>query len=334
MLLGGGVTDIISHMYKNIISLENLYEAWREFIRGKKNKKDVMEFSLNLSENIFKLYLDLKNKTYTHGGYEEFHISDPKPRVIHKASVRDRLLHHAMYRILYPYFDKQFIYDSYSCRLGKGTYKACNRFRYFSRKVSQNNTRTCWVLQCDVRKFFASIDHQILLDEIKKHPSIDTDTQWLIENVVRSFQSTEEAKGLPLGNLTSQLLVNIYANKLDQYIKHALRMKYYIRYADDFVFLSQNKDELEIILIMIQNFLKNELGLQLHPNKVFLKTLGSGVDFLGWVHLPTHRVLRTATKRKMMCKLKNNPRKETVQSYLGLLGWGNTYKLKNEANVI
>jgi hypothetical protein len=111
-------------------------------------------------------------------------------------------------------------------------------------------------------------------------------------------------------------------------------MKYYIRYADDFVFLSQNKDELEIILIMIQNFLKNELGLQLHPNKVFLKTLGSGVDFLGWVHLPTHRVLRTATKRKMMCKLKNNPRKETVQSYLGLLGWGNTYKLKNEANVI
>ncbi|MDQ5949472.1 MAG: RNA-directed polymerase [Patescibacteria group bacterium] len=320
--------------YTDIISIENLLCAWREFQKGKRKRKDVQIFQLHLMDNVFDLHLDLKNKTYSHGGYEEFHISDPKPRVIHKASVRDRLLHHAMYRILYPYFDKQFIHDSYSCRLGKGTHKACNRFRYFSRKVSQNNTRTCWVLQCDVRKFFASIDHQILLDEIKKYSDIDIDTLWLIENVVRSFQSTEEGKGLPLGNLTSQLLVNIYANKLDQYIKHALRMKYYIRYADDFVFLSQNKDELEVVLVMVRNFLKNELRLQLHPNKVFLKTLGSGVDFLGWVHFPIHRVLRTATKRKMMCKLKNNPRKKTVQLYLGLLGWGNTYKLKNKINMI
>ena len=155
--------------FEEIISIENLLLALKQFLSDKRNRKDVQEFQLHLMDNILSLQNDLKNKTYTHGGYHAFNISDPKPRQIHKAKVRDRLLHHAIYRILYPYFDSKFIHDSYSCRINRGTHKAINRFRDFSRKVSKNNTKTCWVLKCDIRKFFASIDHNILKEILKKH---------------------------------------------------------------------------------------------------------------------------------------------------------------------
>jgi RNA-directed DNA polymerase len=320
----------MSHEYKNIISIKNLCDAWTEFICGKKSKKDVAEFSLNLSQNIFKLHEELRTKTYRHGAYEAFSISDPKPRSIHKATVRDRLLHHALYRKLYPYFDKKFIHDSYSCRFAKGTHRALERFKHFYNKVSHNHTRTCWILKCDIRKFFASIDQGILIGIVKKHITDENIVQ-LIENIVDSFQSTGSGKGLPLGNLTSQLLVNIYMNQFDQFVKHNLKQKYYIRYADDFVFVCHDKEVLLELLPKINSFLCNNLKLALHPNKVFLKTFSSGVDFLGWVHFPKHRVLRTATKNRMFRNLENEAKKETVASYLGLLSHGNAFKLKKQA---
>ena len=135
-------------------------------------------------------------------------------------------------------------------------------------------------------------------------------------------------KGLPLGNLTSQLLVNVYMNEFDQFTKRELKVKYYIRYADDFVILSENKNYLENLLLKISDFLEKELKLQLHPDKVFIKTIASGVDFLGWVHFPKHRVLRTTTKRKMFKRLGENPKEESKRSYLGMLKHGNGYKLK------
>ena len=318
------------HDYNNIISIKNLCDAWTEFVRGKKSKKDVAEFSLNLSQNIFRLHNDLQTKTYRHGSYEAFSISDPKPRSIHKATVRDRLLHHAIYRILYPYFNKKFIYDSYSCRQIKGIHRALNRFNDFVMQVSQNNSRTCWVLKCDVRKFFASIDQVTLINIFRRHVS-DADTIWLIGRIIESFQSTAPDKGLPLGNLTSQLLVNVYMNECDQYIKHELRLKCYIRYADDFVIMHHNKSVLMDILPKVQNFLGEQLKLSLHPDKVFLKTAASGIDFLGWVHFPDHRVLRTTTKKRMFKNIKTKEGKaETVQSYLGLISHGNGWKLRQE----
>ena len=310
------------HTYNHIISLENLYQAWREFVRGKKYKKDVAEFALNLSTNIYNLHHDLKTKTYLHSGYHPFTISDPKPRNIHKASVRDRLLHHALYRSLYWHFNQKFIYDSYSCRLGKGTHKAMQRFTKFGRKASFNHAKTLWVLKCDVKKFFANIDQDILLQILTKHLT-DPDTLNLLKTVIKSFPN-----GLPIGNLTSQLLVNIYMNEFDQFMKHTLKVKYYIRYADDFVIMSQDKLYLEKLLLEIQSFLYTKLKLTLHPDKIFLKTLASGVDFLGWVHFPDHRVLRTTTKRRMFSKLRDNPKDETIKSYLGLLQHGNTWKLQ------
>ncbi len=134
------------HKFEEIISLDNLLEAWKEFIRGKRNKRDAQEFSLRLMDNIITLQNELASGTYRHGGYQAFNIFDPKPRHIHKASVRDRLLHHAIYRVLYPFFDQTFIVDSYSCRLDKGTHKALNRFCQFGYKVGRNHTRTCWGL--------------------------------------------------------------------------------------------------------------------------------------------------------------------------------------------
>src|SRR3989338_6466771 len=180
----------LSHVYEHIISPENLLEAWKEFLNGKRGRKDVQEFQLRLMDNILSLHTDLKNRTYIHSGYHAFNISDPKPRNIHKATVRDRLLHHAIYRVLYPYFDKKFISDSYSCRLNKGTHKAIRQFQRYFWKVSQNNTKQCWVLKCDIKKFFASIDHSILIVILKKHIH-DADAIRLLETIIGSFYSTQ-----------------------------------------------------------------------------------------------------------------------------------------------
>ena len=313
-------------VYDNIISVENLLEAWREFIRGKRKRTDVQEFGRHLMQNILALHRDLVANTYRHSGYHHFKIADQKPRDIHKASVRDRLVHHALYRVFYPFFDRLFVSDSYSCRLGKGTHRAMNRFRAFAYKVSRNNTRTCWVLKCDVRKFFASIDHTILMRILHTRIS-DERTTALFGNIIASFHSTALSTGLPLGNLTSKLLVNIYLNEFDQFIKHTLKAKYYIRYADDFIILSADYARLISLLSRIQDFLRINLKLKLHPRKVSISTLASGVDFLGWVHFPDHRMLRASTKRRMFRALSGNPRKETVLSYRGMLTHGNTCKL-------
>ena len=185
-------------------------------------------------------------------------------------------------------------------------------------------------MKCDVRKFFASIDQATLIEIIKRHIS-DADTVWLIQRVVESFQSTGPGKGLPLGNLTSQLLVNVYMNEFDQFVKHTLKQKRYIRYADDFVIMHHGKDVLMEVLPKVHDFLEERLKLSLHPNKIFLKTATSGVDFLGWVHFYHHRVLRTTTKKRMFAKMKITEGKpEIVQSYLGLLSHGDANDLKME----
>lgn len=334
----------LSETFEKIISVENLLEAWREFECGKKSRKDVQEFSLRLMDNIFSLHRDLLHHTYQHGGYQAFKINDPKPRDIHKAAVRDRLLHHAVYRILYPFFDKIFIADSYSCRVGKGTHRAINRFRAFAHKVSRNNTCTCWVLKCDIRKFFANINHKILLGILQKYIP-DKNINWLLENVIGSFASFASTPsqsppragredleiGLPLGNLTSQLFVNIYMNEFDQFAKHKLKAKYYIRYCDDFVILSADRKWLQEQIETIRGFLSDELKLELHPKKVSMKTIASGTDFLGFINFPDHRILRTKTKKRMLRKIREKKFllredliseekfNQSLQSYLGVL---------------
>jgi retron-type reverse transcriptase len=450
---GGGCEIVrqrkLGHTFDDIISIENLCLAWEEFIVGKKKKTDVIRFGGNLMDNIITLHEDLANRTYRHGPYEAFKINDPKPRDIHKASVRDRLLHHAIYRVLYPFFDRIFIADSYSCRIDKGTHRAIKRFNRMAMSESRNNHRTCWVLKGDVRKFFASIDHGVLMEILGEY-ILDKNILWLLGEVVGSFfvssraphfagrdpsgaegippldplglgrndngesvglppgnltphchprengdpvvgcldsrlrgndkkngdekttpkrfagsafglaqndtrqrdcrvglwptrndkmnaggilkqvQDDQAGVGLPLGNLTSQLFANIYLNELDQWVKHNLRAKNYIRYADDFVVLSADREWLVNLIPRIAEFLEIRLKLRLHDKKVFIQTYASGVDFLGWINFPDHRVLRRTTKRRMFARINENPRNESLQSYLGMLKHGNTKKIKSE----
>ncbi|MBU4274514.1 reverse transcriptase/maturase family protein [Patescibacteria group bacterium] len=327
-------------MFKEIISLDNLFLAWDEFKKGKRKKKDVQEFEYNLENNIFELHHELKIKIYSHSDYTSFNICDPKPRKIHKACVGDRVLHHAIFRILYPIFDKSFIFDSYSCRNAKGTHKAVSRLQMFARKTSKNRTKTCFILKCDIKKFFNSIDQDILTFLIKKKIK-DTNAVWLIEKIIKSF-STLSDKGLPLGNITSQLFANIYLNELDYFIKQNLRIKHYIRYCDDFVILTSDREHLESIISVISEFLKEKLKLSLHKGKVIIKKHHQGIDFLGYVDLPYHRILRTKTKKRMLEKIKlksldfdkgkisKDLFNQTLQSYFGVLKHCNGHELKQK----
>jgi retron-type reverse transcriptase len=277
-------------------------KAWKEFKKGKKNKKGVGEFELHLEENIFQLREELVSGKYCHDEYEDFYISDPKRRHIHKASVRDRVVHQAIFQILSPIFDKYFIYDSYSSRKSHGTHLGVERTYRACRKVSKNWKVKIYVLKCDVRKFFDSIDHAVLRNLILKKISCEK-TMWLVDELFKSFEK-EKGKGLPLGNVTSQLFSNIYLNELDQFAKHKLKLKYYFRYCDDFVIIDENRDFLFEIMDKIRSFLRDDLLLDLHPKKVEIRPLRQGIDFLGYVILPHMIVLRTKTKKRIFKKIK------------------------------
>ncbi len=314
----------MKNLYSKIISSENLLKSWKGFRKGKRGKIDVQEFERHLEDNLFTLYNELQTGTYRHSNYTSFYITDPKLRHIHKAKVRDRIVHHAIYRGLYPIFDKGFIYDSYSCRDKKGTHEAVERLENFARKVSRNYTGPCFALKCDIKKFFDSIDHKILFKIIRKKIT-DKKTLNLILEIISSYsrERERETSGLPIGNLTSQLFANIYLSELDQFAKHILRIKSYLRYADDFIFLSRDRNELEELIPKIAVFLKNKLKLKLHPNKIIIRKLRQGIDFLGYVVLPHYRILRTKTKKRMLKKINN----QNSASYLGLLKHCCGYKL-------
>lgn len=226
---------IYSNIFKDIVSLENLFFAWDEFKKGKQKKPDVQRFEFDLERNIFQLHRDLLNKTYRHGPYKGFYICDPKVRHIHKATVRDRVLHHAVFKILNPIFEPTFIPNSFSCRVGKGTHRGVAALEKMARGIARNGVNLCYVLKCDIQKFFDTVDHTILLSILNKRIK-DEDAVWLLQEIIESFP-----KGLPIGNLTSQIFANIYMNEFDQFVKHELKIKYYVRYTDDFAIASDNE---------------------------------------------------------------------------------------------
>lgn len=318
-----------------------------------------MEFERCLEDNIFKLHYELSSGRYQHGPYSTFHIYDPKHRVISKALVRDRLVHHVVFNELYRIFDPTFIHHSYSSRLNKGTHLAVLNLFHCLRQVSRNYTQTVHILKCDVKKFFWSVDHQKLLAIIQSKIK-DEKFLWLINEIVKSFPpsfagaSADKSagrpvdkipererervkgipcsgKGLPIGNVTSQIFANIYLDKLDQFIKHRLKIRDYFRYADDFVIVHPEKEFLQTTLTQIQQFLQEELLLELHPGKVSIQKFSQGVDFLGYVSLPRYIVLRTKTKKRMLKKIRQRRQElergtitpesfnQSLQSYLGIL---------------
>lgn len=320
--------------YDNLILIENLFQAWSEFRKGKAKRIDVQHFERNLEDNLFELHQRLKHRTYRHGSYKSFYVHDPKQRHIHKATATDRVVHRLLYIYLYELFDKTFIYDSYSCRVSKGTHKGVERLKLFTRRVSKNYAQPCWALKCDIKKFFASVDHIILLKLLKRKIT-DPDIISLLSEVLNSFRSKQGiGRGIPLGNLTSQVFANIYMNELDQFMKQKLKVKYYIRYADDFLFLSHDRGFLDQCLIPLMDFLQKDLKLMLHPNKIIFRKLDWGIDFLGYIVLPHFILPRTKTKKRIFAKLKEKIRsssfEQSFQSYLGYLSHANSFKVTQQ----
>lgn len=328
-----------------MISLENLFSAWDKFKSNKQEKPDVQHFEWQLEENIFQLHRDLKSRSYKHGAYSSFYIRDPKQRHIHKAIVRDRILHHAVFTVFNPIFESTFISNSFSCRIGKGTHKGIDILDKILRQVSSNGFEPCFALKCDIRRFFETVDHSVLLSIVRKRIK-DNDAIWLLEEIIKSFSSQHSTlfsqKGLPIGNLTSQLFANVYLNEFDQFIKHKLRIKHYIRYTDDFVIVAGDKLYLENLIKSIRFFLSDKLVLELHPKKITIRKFYQGIDFLGYIVLSYYRRLRTKTRHRIFRKLRkrideykdNTISRQTLdqslQSYLGVLSHANAYNFANE----
>ncbi|MEK7539729.1 MAG: reverse transcriptase/maturase family protein [Patescibacteria group bacterium] len=325
--------------YIELVSIENIFAAWDGFKKGKRNKLDVMYFERYLEDELFQLQTELSTQTYVHQLYSQFHVWDPKFRVIHKAEVRDRVVHHLLFNYLEPLFQPSFIRQSYACQKGKGLHLGVEELTGALRTASKNYTRTVWCLKLDIRKFFDSIDHEILLSLLGERVG-DVEVFTLLEHVVRSYSSMQRVgKGISIGNLTSQIFSNIYLNELDYFVKNELQERFYFRYADDFILVHPERSHLERLLPLIQEFVAERLQLVVHPNKIILRKFSQGVDFLGYVLLPHYRVLRTKTKQRMFKQMSQRVAdfnaglvddfglQQSLQSYLGLLTHCSGYEL-------
>jgi len=334
---------IYKNLFNNMVSAENLFLAWDKFKHGKCDKKDVQIFEWDLEKNIFELHRELVSENYKHGSYHSFKISDPKPRNIEKAQVKDRIVHHAIFNVLNPIFEAGFIPASFSCRVGYGTHKGVQFLQNTLRKASKNGEVPCFVLKCDIKKFFDTIDHDVLLAILKKKIK-DEDAIWLLRQIISSFSSNYSllgiGKGVPIGNLTSQLFANVCMNELDVFIKQRLRVKHYLRYTDDFLIISSNKSYLTNLILQVVSFLQDELRLKIHEEKTTIRKTSQGVDFLGYIVFNKYKLVRTKTKRrisrKFRMKINDYMQGETskdslsrsLQSYLGFLCHADTYKIE------
>ena len=345
-------------LYENLCSIENLNIAFRKAKKGKSKKLYIKKFEENLNKELMILKSELEFQTYKPKPLKRFIIRDPKTRVISASAFRDRVVHHAVCNILLPIFEKSFIFDSYANRKNKGTHKALKRFDYFKEKVSKNgrlllnaknNNQVCgYVLKADMRHYFDSVSHDIMIKIISRKVK-DEKVIWLVKKILENHESKKYGKGMPLGNLTSQIFANIYLDELDKFVKHRLRAKYYIRYVDDFVILHQSKEMLQIYKEQIDEFLKT-IKLELHAEKTKVYPLYHGTNFLGFRIFYYHKTPKKSNIRAFERKLKNMMKlyfygklpkekiKESVDGWLSYASHGNTYKLrlkiKNQLNEI
>lgn len=298
---------------------------WDDLRRGKSGKKDIMEFERHLEDNLFDLQEKLSDFKYSHGVYDHFVFYDSKRRDIHKAMIKDRIVHKIIYDLLVKIYEPSFIKDSYSSRKEKGTHKAVKSLRYFL-KLSGGTNSVVFILKCDVKKYFDSVNHGVLFNLVKKKIH-DEDVLEVIKNIIFSFDLADnEGRAIPLGNVTSQIFANIYLNELDDFVKDKLRTRFYVRYNDDFVIVSKNREKLESWRDEIKNFVSKNLLLDIPDDKATIRKFSWGVEFLGHVILPDCVLLRNKTKGKIMSRVNNG----NLQSYLGMLKHCNSFNLRNK----
>src|SRR3989344_2562466 len=338
------------NLYRQICSLDNLVLAWRKARKGKTQRDYVIEFERDLKKNLLDLQYELITRTYQPKPLTTFILRDPKTRKISKSDFRDRIIHHAIVNILEPIFDKTFIYDSCANRKGKGNLFALKRFDKFKQKVAENgklksflnnNQVKGYCLKADIKHYFDEVNHDILLQIIKRKIN-DDKAIWLISQILnnsansRTQRERVTLKGMPLGNLTSQFFANIYLNELDNFVKRKLKVKYYIRYVDDFVILHNSKEQLEIWKKEISYFLSINLRLELHPDKSKVTPLSRGIDFVGFRNFYHFKLPRKRTIRKMRNKIEDYHKEEIskekmleiFQGWNAYTKWADSFKLR------
>ena len=302
------------NLFPQITSFENLVLAFRTARRWKPLTIERADFEFHLEENLFRLQEELVTGMYRPGPYRTFYVTEGVRRKISAAPFRDRVVHHALCRVIEPLFDREFIFDSYACRTGKGTHRAADRCRQFVRRYP-------YVLQADIAKFFPSIDHAIL-EGLLAHWIRDERTMWLIGRILESgvgiLDSEYEMhwfpgddllarfrpRGLPIGNLTSQFFANVYLHPLDMFVKHTLRIHPYIRYVDDLLLFGDDPAALHRLARQIGEFLET-LRVGLHPRKCRVFPVRMGVDFVGYVQFPSHRRIRRRSVLGMRRRLRD-----------------------------
>lgn len=336
-----------TQLYDQICSFKNLLLAARKARKGKRYQENVSRFHADLEKELVLLQQELLAQTYMPGAYRTFHVYEPKPRMISAAPYRDRVVHHALCNVIAPLFERTFIEDSYANRIGKGTHAAILRYQDFSRK-------NAYALQCDIRKYFPSIDHNILKAEIRRVIACPK-TLWLVERILDASNAQEPVvdyfpgddlltpgmrrKGLPIGNLTSQFFANVYLNRFDHFMKETLFCRYYVRYVDDFLVLANDKAQLWEVKQRLAEYLIG-LRVRLHEHKCQIRRVEQGVTFLGFRVFPDHRLLRSenvvrASRRLRRLqagyaaqKLSWEKVKQALSGWQGHAAFGDTHRLR------
>jgi len=336
-------------LYPQVITFENLYLAYRKAAKGKRGQAAVATFEFDLERNLFDLQAELEAQTYTPGAYTSFYIREAKRRLVSAAPFRDRVVHHALCNIIEPLFERTFIGDSYANRVGKGTHAALDRAQSFAQRYP-------YVLQCDLRQFFPSVDHAIL-GAILARKLADSRILWLCDTILASgagilddeYQmvyfpgddlfAAARPRGLPIGNLTSQFWANVLLNELDQFVKRELHCPAYVRYVDDFLLFAHSKQQLWEWKAAIRERLA-ALRLALHERESTVYPVISGIPFLGFRLYPTHRrlkrrngvafVRRFRTLRHAAARGEITPEalRQRVRSWIAHTSHGNTYRLR------
>lgn len=340
------------NLYPSVYDFENLYQAYVAARRGKRLRVEVERFAFRVEDNLFRLQTELRDQTYQPGGYRHFYIYEPKKRKISAAPFRDRVVHHALVNVIEPIWERRFIHDSYACRVGKGTHKALDRCTEFVRKHR-------YVLQCDIAKFFPTIDHAVLKTLLSRTIA-DQRMLWLCEQIIDSGAGVLDSEravhwfaeddmfaplrpqGLPIGNLTSQFWANVYLHELDQFIKRELKCRSYVRYADDFLLFGDDKATLHQWHAELRAYAAERLRLHIHTEKTQVYPTRTGVPFLGFRHFGTHRRLKRDNVVRFRRRLRAmqadyaagkacaNNIGVRVQCWCAHASHGNTYRVRHQ----
>jgi len=361
-----------------LFTLQKLFKAYFSCRKLKRKTINALKFEINCELKLLAIQKELQNHIYRPGRSACFAIIYPKLREIFAADFRDRIIHHLLINEIEPYFDRRFIFDSFACRKEKGSHKALFRLRKFICQITKNKTQNAFYLQLDVKSFFSTIDKNILYAIIKRE-IFQKEILWLAKTIIfhdptrnyffkgekdlfkqipahKSLFNAPENKGLPIGNLTSQFFGNVYLNELDQFVKRKLKVKYYLRYVDDLVLLSENPEQLKEWRKEIDHFLKEKLKLELHPKKDKSGSVYQGVDFVGYIVKPNYVLSRkrvignlktklhyfnqglllvSNNQKQMILPISKPPGKKEIKtmlaivnSYYGHFKHGNCYRLR------